>query len=105
MGCLGFGGKWYSRADYCSLLILLLMQVCILFSTRKMGSKVWMCLLLAISAVVASAAVEDSLETPQYTVVHAESDFEIRLFRPSTWVSTPVDDISFGKATQIGFHK
>lgn len=64
-----------------------------------------MCLLLAISAVVASAAVEDSLETPQYTVVHAESDFEIRLYRPSTWVSTPVDDISFGKATQIGFHK
>jgi hypothetical protein len=62
-------------------------------------------MLLAISAVVASAAVEDSLETPQYTVVHAESDFEIRLYRPSTWVSTPVDDISFGKATQIGFHK
>jgi len=64
---------------------------------------VWM--LLAMAAVVAGAPAVDSIESPQYTVIHAESDFEIRLYRASTWISTPVEDISFSKATQLGFHK
>jgi len=66
------------------------------------------CLLVLAFALVAAVGVraaENTIETPQYTVVHAESDFEIRLYRPSTWISTPVEDISFSKATQIGFHK
>lgn len=60
---------------------------------------------LAMAAVVCAAARADNIESPPYSVVHAESDFEIRLYRPSTWISTPVEDISFNKATQIGFHK
>jgi hypothetical protein len=60
---------------------------------------------LAMAAVVCAAARADNIESPPYSVVHAESDFEIRLYRPSTWISTPVEDISFSKATQIGFHK
>ncbi|GLT72497.1 hypothetical protein SLA2020_444270 [Shorea laevis] len=47
----------------------------------------------------------NALESPQYTVVHSESDFEIRLYRDSTWMSAPVKDISFDKATKLGFHR
>ncbi|XP_062168297.1 uncharacterized protein LOC133874486 [Alnus glutinosa] len=46
-----------------------------------------------------------ALESPQYTVVHSESNFEIRLYRDSTWMSAPVKDISFDKATKLGFHR
>ncbi|XP_057416731.1 uncharacterized protein LOC130711225 [Lotus japonicus] len=45
-------------------------------------------------------------ETPSYTVVHSDSDFEIRLYRSSVWMSAPaVDIISFEKATWNGFHR
>ncbi|GAB2289491.1 hypothetical protein Dimus_023801 [Dionaea muscipula] len=44
-------------------------------------------------------------ESPQYTVVHTESDFEIRLYRDSVWMCAVVDDISFDKATKTGFHR
>ena len=46
-----------------------------------------------------------AIESPQYTVVHSESDFEIRLYRQSTWMSAPAKDISFEKATKFGFHR
>ena len=42
---------------------------------------------------------------PEFEVVHIESDFEIRLYKPSAWVATTVKDISLLKATQLGFHK
>jgi len=64
----------------------------------------WMVLAMAMAVVYGVEAFPD-IESPQYTVVHSESDFEIRLYRPSSWISTPVEDISFSKATQIGFHK
>lgn len=67
-----------------------------------MGSKTW---LIVLAMAMAVGVVSADIESPQYTVVHAESDFEIRLYRPSTWITTPVEDISFSKATQIGFHK
>ncbi|GMY14886.1 heme-binding protein 2-like [Fagus crenata] len=47
----------------------------------------------------------NAIESPQYSVVHSESDFEIRLYRNSTWMSAPVKDISFEKATRLGFHR
>jgi hypothetical protein len=47
----------------------------------------------------------NAIESPQYSVVHSESDFEIRLYRQSTWMSAPVKDISFEKATRLGFHR
>ncbi|GER56806.1 heme-binding protein [Striga asiatica] len=45
------------------------------------------------------------LESPQYTVVHSESDFEIRFYRETVWMSAPSDEISFEKATKDGFHR
>ncbi|KAB1200924.1 Heme-binding protein 2 [Morella rubra] len=47
----------------------------------------------------------NAIESPQYTVVHSESDFEIRLYREAAWMSAPVKDISFVKATRLGFHR
>jgi hypothetical protein len=45
-------------------------------------------------------------ETPQYTTVHAESDFEVRLYRDTVWMSAPTLDIpSFHVATKLGFHR
>lgn len=46
-----------------------------------------------------------AIESPQYTVVHSESDFEIRLYRQSTWMSAQSKDISFERATKFGFHR
>ena len=46
-----------------------------------------------------------AIESPQYAVVHSESDFEIRFYRKSTWISAPVQDPSFEKATKNGFHR
>ncbi|XP_022736870.1 heme-binding protein 2-like [Durio zibethinus] len=46
-----------------------------------------------------------AIESPQYEVVHAESDFEIRLYRNATWMSATVNDLSFQKATLFGFHR
>ncbi|KAG7019806.1 Heme-binding protein 2, partial [Cucurbita argyrosperma subsp. argyrosperma] len=46
-----------------------------------------------------------AIESPQYDVVHTESDFEIRFYRKSTWMSAPVQDLSFEKATKYGFHR
>ncbi|XP_020213740.1 heme-binding protein 2 [Cajanus cajan] len=53
--------------------------------------------------VMICAAVE--IESPQYTIVHSESDFEVRLYRSSVWMSAPALDISFEKATWNGFHR
>ncbi|GMJ13492.1 cytosolic heme (tetrapyrrole) binding protein 1, haem-binding protein 1 [Hibiscus trionum] len=44
-------------------------------------------------------------ESPQYEVVHVESDFEIRHYRDATWMSAVVNDLSFQKATLFGFHR
>lgn len=46
-----------------------------------------------------------SIESPQFAVVHSESDFEIRVYRESSWMSAPSDKISFEKATKLGFHR
>ncbi|CAN1132799.1 hypothetical protein LINPERPRIM_LOCUS30282 [Linum perenne] len=46
-----------------------------------------------------------AIESPQYSVVHEESDFEIRLYRESTWMTAHVDELSFQKATLLGFHR
>ncbi|KAK8627819.1 hypothetical protein V6N13_135419 [Hibiscus sabdariffa] len=44
-------------------------------------------------------------ESPQYEVVHVESDFEIRHYRDATWMSAVANDLSFQKATLFGFHR
>ncbi|KAK4768086.1 hypothetical protein SAY87_003227 [Trapa incisa] len=50
-------------------------------------------------------AICSAIETPEYTVVHVESDFEVRLYGKSTWMSAPARDLSFKKATLNGFHR
>ncbi|KAF9593696.1 hypothetical protein IFM89_024513 [Coptis chinensis] len=49
--------------------------------------------------------LSNGIESPQFTAVHTESDFAIRLYRDSAWMSAPVRDISFEKATKLGFHR
>uniref|UniRef100_A0A0A9DD89 SOUL heme-binding protein n=1 Tax=Arundo donax TaxID=35708 RepID=A0A0A9DD89_ARUDO len=44
-------------------------------------------------------------ETPQFTTVHAESEFEVRLYRDTVWMSAPSDHSSFHVATKLGFHR
>lgn len=47
-----------------------------------------------------------AVESPQYSVVHSESDFEVRLYRESSWMSAQVrETTSFEKATKDGFHR
>ncbi|XP_031474816.1 uncharacterized protein LOC116247011 [Nymphaea colorata] len=45
------------------------------------------------------------IESPQFTLIHSESEFEIRLYRESSWMSALVQDISFEKSTRGGFHR
>ncbi|XP_050375304.1 uncharacterized protein LOC126792856 [Argentina anserina] len=48
----------------------------------------------------------EAVESPQYTVVLSESDFEVRLYRESAWMSAQVrETTSFEKATKDGFHR
>ncbi|CAL9195880.1 unnamed protein product [Musa hybrid cultivar] len=58
-----------------------------------------------LSVVPLLLVVTSAIESPQYTVVHSESDFEVRLYRESVWMSAPTDEISFEKATKFGFHR
>ncbi|KAM1100201.1 hypothetical protein FF1_006651 [Malus domestica] len=62
-------------------------------------------LLLSIVVLPNFFCVCSAIESPQYSVVHSESDFEIRLYRLTPWMSAPVKDISFEKATKNGFHR
>ncbi|XP_061366828.1 uncharacterized protein LOC133309971 [Gastrolobium bilobum] len=55
--------------------------------------------------VICLVMVCGAIESPQYTVVHSESDFDIRLYRTSVWMSALASDISFQKATLNGFHR
>lgn len=47
-----------------------------------------------------------AIESPPYTVVLSESDFEVRLYRETSWMSALVRGTSsFEKATEDGFHR
>ena len=69
-----------------------------------MKKKAAVLLLVAVN-VLCLVLLCGAIETPQYTVVHKESDFEIRLYRDSVWMSAPALDISFQKGTWNGFHR
>ncbi|KAG8378813.1 hypothetical protein BUALT_Bualt07G0023900 [Buddleja alternifolia] len=55
--------------------------------------------------IITEKAESKALESPQYTIVHSESDFEVRFYRETVWMTAPVNEISFEKATKIGFHR
>ncbi|XP_010023486.2 heme-binding protein 1 [Eucalyptus grandis] len=48
---------------------------------------------------------DHAIESPQYTVALLASDFEIRLYRNSTWMSAPLQGTSFEESTKEGFHR
>lgn len=60
---------------------------------------------LVVLGLVCLLTLCNAIESPQYAVVHAESDFEIRLYSNSTWMSALVNELSFEKATLFGFHR
>ncbi|KAI9125217.1 hypothetical protein K1719_003833 [Acacia pycnantha] len=47
----------------------------------------------------------EAIESPNYTVATSESDFEIRLYSESSWLSASVQGTSFIQSTRIGFHR
>ncbi|KAA8533189.1 hypothetical protein F0562_033278 [Nyssa sinensis] len=60
----------------------------------------------AILVFLCSSCFCNATESPQYKVVHSESDVEIRLYGESSWVSALVSDAtSFEKSTKDGFHR
>ncbi|KAK0574965.1 hypothetical protein LWI29_031655 [Acer saccharum] len=54
------------------------------------------------SSLVQSGLAVDS---PEYTLVRSESDFEIRLYGESSWVTALVRGNSFRNSTKSGFHR
>ncbi|XP_034696705.1 heme-binding protein 2-like [Vitis riparia] len=64
--------------------------------------KVLLVLIAYLSFLVVSGHAIDS---PQYTVVHSQSDFQIRLYRQSSWMSATVHGTSFNKSTKDAFHR
>ncbi|KAK4264360.1 hypothetical protein QN277_025551 [Acacia crassicarpa] len=69
-----------------------------------MRTEAIVCVFVAVN-VISLAFVCGAIESPQYSVVHVESDFEIRLYRDSVWASASSRDISFEMATWNGFHR
>ncbi|KAM5584441.1 hypothetical protein ABKV19_004024 [Rosa sericea] len=61
--------------------------------------------MVVVLVLVAMVPSLEAIESPQYTVVHWESEFEIREYRAGAWMSAPAKDISFEKATRNGFHR
>jgi hypothetical protein len=61
-------------------------------------------LLILVALGLLSPAARGS-ESPQYSTVHAESDFEVRLYDDTVWMSAPSDHTSFHVATKLGFHR
>lgn len=50
-------------------------------------------------------AIVYAIESPEFKVIFSESDFEIRLYADSAWMSAQSDQISFEQATKFGFHR
>ncbi|XP_050207605.1 uncharacterized protein LOC126657030 [Mercurialis annua] len=47
-----------------------------------------------------------AVESPKYTLLHSDSDYEIRLYREVSWISALVQGTtSFHKSTTDGFHR
>ncbi|KAF8016384.1 hypothetical protein BT93_H1785 [Corymbia citriodora subsp. variegata] len=62
--------------------------------------------LLALSLCLLTIIPSDrAIESPHYTVALLATDFEIRLYRNSTWMSAPLQGTSFEQSTKEGFHR
>ncbi|KAJ6799469.1 heme-binding protein 2-like [Iris pallida] len=63
----------------------------------RVRARVWFLILLVVSVY--------GIESPEYSVVHKESEFEIRMYKESSWMSASSVELSFEKATAFGFHR
>lgn len=56
--------------------------------------------------IIASCLRGQAIESPQYNVIHSESDFEIRMYKESIWMSAFLQgNTSFEDTTKDGFHR
>lgn len=60
---------------------------------------------IAVVNLFLFVVITKAIESPQYTALHKESEFEIRLYRDSAWMSALSTQISFQQATKDGFHR
>ncbi|PON44875.1 SOUL heme-binding protein [Parasponia andersonii] len=59
-----------------------------------------------IHNLIVPSSTARSIESPQYTVVYTESDFEVRLYKECSWMSALVQGTtSFENSTKDGFHR
>ncbi|KAJ6882346.1 heme-binding protein 2 [Populus alba x Populus x berolinensis] len=65
----------------------------------------WWLLLLPSIVLLNLVGLYKVIESSQYAKVHAKPDFEVRLYVNSTWMSTPVNELSFEKATLFVFNR
>ncbi|KAL2936115.1 Heme-binding protein 2 [Bienertia sinuspersici] len=62
-------------------------------------------LIMIVAIFVTLLTATYAIESPLFSVIHSESEFEIRVYRDSTWMSAPVNHLSFHQATKLGFHR
>jgi len=60
---------------------------------------------LLISICWCSGNMGQAIELPNYTPILSRSDFQIRLYNESTWVSARVSGTSFDQSYKIGFQR
>jgi len=60
---------------------------------------------LLVFGTLAVNCVGFQLEQPEYSVVHETDEYELRSYNESVWVVAEVDDVSFTRATTLGFHR
>ncbi|KAK1357857.1 SOUL heme-binding protein, Regulatory factor, effector binding domain protein [Heracleum sosnowskyi] len=64
------------------------------------------CIVNSLRIIKTNADESTRYDSPEYTLVHSESDYEIRVYKVAAWMIAPVhSQISFEKATRNGFHR
>ncbi|XP_028754479.1 uncharacterized protein LOC114713955 isoform X2 [Neltuma alba] len=59
---------------------------------------------MALCNLSGKTKLASAIEGPRYKVVRSESDFEVRLYDESSWMSASVRGSSFNLSTASGFH-
>ena len=65
----------------------------------------YLCMALCYLSGKTTTQLVRAIEEPSYKVVLSESEFEIRLYDESSWMSASVRGSSFNLSTAIGFHR
>ncbi|XP_028754478.1 heme-binding protein 2-like isoform X1 [Neltuma alba] len=60
---------------------------------------------MALCNLSGKTKLASAIEGPRYKVVRSESDFEVRLYDESSWMSASVRGSSFNLSTASGFHR